>query len=60
MVLQRRSMDRGDVVEPKKPRGSFGCSVLTLYVSGYVGLDWPPTSASSGGFLVVKEAGLKG
>jgi hypothetical protein len=53
-------MDRGDVMEPKKPRGSFGCSVLTLYESGYVGLDWPPTGVSFGGFLVVKEASLKG
>jgi hypothetical protein len=41
-VLQQRSVDRGSIVEPKKPWASFGYSVLTLCVSGYVSLDWPP------------------
>jgi hypothetical protein len=41
-VLQRCSMDRGGVVEPKKPWVSSSCSVLTLYMSGCIGLDWPP------------------
>jgi hypothetical protein len=59
-VLQRRSMDRGDVVEPKKLWASSGYSVLTLCVSSCVGLDRPLPSAPSGDFLVVKEAGSRG
>jgi hypothetical protein len=38
-VMQQRPMDRGGVVEPKKPWASSGCFVLTLCMSGYVGLD---------------------
>jgi hypothetical protein len=41
-ALQRCSMDCGGVVEPKKPWTSSDCSVLTLCVSGCVGLDQPP------------------
>jgi hypothetical protein len=41
-ALQRHVVDHGGVVEPKKPWASFGYSVLTLCVSGYVGLDRPP------------------
>jgi hypothetical protein len=41
-VLQQCSVDRGGVMEPKKPWASSGYSVLTLCVSGYVSLDQPP------------------
>ena len=53
-------MDRGDVVEPNKPRASSDYSVLTHRVSSYIGLDRPPPGAPSGGILVVKEAGSRG
>jgi hypothetical protein len=47
-------------MELKKPWGSSDCSILTLYVLGYVGLDRPPLGGPSGVFLVVKEVGSKG
>ena len=59
-VLQQCSMDRGGVVEPKKPLASSGCSVLTLCVSGCVGLDQPPLGGPSGVFLLAKEVGSRG
>ena len=59
-ALQRRAVDCGGVVEPKKPWALSNCSVLTLYVSGYVGLDWPPLGGPSRVFLVVKEVGSRG
>ena len=59
-VLQRCSVDCGGVVEPKKPWASFGYSVLTLCVLGYVGLDWPPLGGPSGVFLVAKEVSSRG
>ena len=59
-VLQRCFVNHGSVVEPKKPWASSGCSVLTLYVSGYVALDRPPLGGPSGVFLAVKEIGFKG
>jgi hypothetical protein len=39
---------------------SSSCSVLTLCVLGYVGLDWPPPDGPSRVFLAVKEAGSRG
>ena len=59
-VLQRCAMDRGGVLEPKKPWASFDCSVLTLYVSGCVGLVRPPLGGPSGVFLAVKEVSFRG
>jgi hypothetical protein len=53
-------MDHGDVLEPKKPWASSGYYVLTLYVSGCVGLDRPPVGGPSGVFLVAKEVGSRG
>ena len=58
-ALQQRVVDHGGVVEPKKPWASSGCSVLTLCVSGYVGLDQPPLGGPSRVFLAVKEVGSK-
>jgi hypothetical protein len=54
-ILQRCSMDRDNVVELKRPWASFGCSILILYMSGYVSLDRPPLGGPSGVFLVAKE-----
>jgi hypothetical protein len=48
-------MDRGGVVEPKKPWASSNYSFLTLCVSGYVDLDRPLSGGPSGVFLEVKE-----
>jgi hypothetical protein len=59
-VLQQRSMDRGIFMEPKKPWASSGCSVLTLCVLGYVGLDWPSLGGPSEVFVVAKEVGSRG
>ena len=59
-VLQRCAMDRGFVLVLKKPWASSCCSVLTLYMSGYVSLDRPPLGGPSGVFLAVKEVGFKG
>jgi len=59
-VLQRRSVDGGGVVEPKKPWASSRCSVLTLYMLGCVGLDLPPLGGPSGVFLVMNEVGSRG
>ena len=53
-------MDHGGVMELKKPWASFGCSILTLYVLGYVGLDRPPLGGPPGVFLVAKEVSSKG
>jgi hypothetical protein len=47
-------------MEPKKPWTSSDCSVLTLCVLGYVGLDWPPPGGPSEVFLVVKKVGSRG
>jgi hypothetical protein len=47
-------------VEPKKPWMSSGYSILTLHVSGCVGLYWPPPGGPSGVFLVAKEVGSRG
>ena len=58
-ILQQCAMDRGGVLEPKKPWASFDCSVLTLYVSGCVGLVRPPLGGPSGVFLVAKEVGSR-
>jgi hypothetical protein len=41
-ILQRCAVDHGGVMEPKKPYASSNYSVLTLCVSGCVGLDLPP------------------
>ena len=59
-ALQRCAMDRGNVVELKKPSASFGCSVLTLCVSGYVGLDRPSPGGPSRVFLMAKKVGSRG
>jgi hypothetical protein len=59
-VLQQCSVDRCDVMEPKKSCASSGCSVLTLCISGYVGLDWPPLGGPSRVFLMAKEIGSRG
>ena len=56
-VLQRCSVDYGVVVEPKKPWVSSSCSILTLCMSGCVGLERPPLGGPSGVFLVAKEVG---
>lgn len=53
-------MDLGVVVEQKKPWMSSGCSVLTPWVSGSIGLDWPPLGTPFVGFLVVKASSLRG
>jgi hypothetical protein len=53
--LQRRAVDRGVIVEPKKPCVSSSCSVLTLCVSGCVGLDQSPPGGPYGVLLAVKE-----
>jgi hypothetical protein len=58
-ALQQRVVDRGGVMEPKKPWTAFSCSVLTLCVSGYVGLDQALPGGPSGVFLVVKEVGSR-
>jgi hypothetical protein len=58
-VLQQRVVNHGGVVEPEKPWTMFGCSVLTLCVSGCVGLDQPLLGGPSGVFLVVKEDGSR-
>ena len=60
MVLQQCAVDRGSVLELKKPWASSGYSILTLCMLGYVGLDRPPSGGPSGVFLVVKEVGSKG
>jgi hypothetical protein len=59
-VLQRCAVDRGGVLETKKPWASFGCSVLTLCMSGYVGLDRPPLGGPCGVFLVAEEVSSRG
>ena len=59
-ALLRCAMDRGGVVEPKKPWASSGCSVLTLYVTSCVGLDQPPPGGCSRVFLAVKEVSSRG
>ena len=59
-ALQRHAVDCGGVMEPKKPWTSSSCSVLTLCVSGYVGLDRPPLGGPSRVFLVMKEVGSRG
>ena len=53
-------MDCGDLMEPKKPWVSSGCSVLTLYVSGCVKLDRPPLGGPSRVFLAVKKVSSRG
>ena len=58
--MQRRSVDHGGVMEPKKPWVLFGCSVLTLYMSGCVSLDQPTIDGPSRVFLVVKEVSSRG
>jgi len=59
-VLLQRSVDRGDVMEPKKPWASSGCLVLTLYVPSGVDLDRPPLGGPSIVFLVAKEVDSRG
>ena len=59
-VLQQYGMDRGSVVETKKPWASFDCSILTLCESGYVSLGWPPLGGPSRVFLVAKEVDSRG
>jgi len=54
-VLKRCAMDRGGDLVLKKPWVSSSCSILTLYLSGYVGLDRPPLGGPSRVLLVVKE-----
>jgi hypothetical protein len=44
----------------KEALGLFDCSILTLYMSGYVGLDRPPPGGPSGVFLAVKEVDSRG
>jgi hypothetical protein len=56
-VLQQRSLDRGSVMELKKPWVLSSCSVLTLCMSCCVGLDRPPLDGPSGVFLVATEVG---
>jgi hypothetical protein len=58
-VLQWCAMDRGGVLEPKKPWASSGYSILTLCVLGCVGLDWPSLVGPSEVFLVAKEVGSR-
>jgi hypothetical protein len=58
--LQRCAVDRGGVVEPKKPWALSGCSVLTLYMLGCVGLDRRPLGGPSGVFSAVKEVDSRG
>jgi hypothetical protein len=53
-------VDRGGVVELKNPCVLSSCSVLTLCMSGYVGLDWPSLGGPSRVFLAVKEVGSWG
>ena len=55
--MQRRVVDRGSVVEPKKAWASSDYSVLTLCMSDCVSLDQPPLGGPSGVFLVAKEVG---
>jgi hypothetical protein len=59
-VQEGLAVDRGCVLEPKKPWTSSDYSVLTLFVSGYVRLDWPSLGGLSGVFLVAKEVGSRG
>ena len=59
-VLQWCAVDHGGVVELKKPWASSSYSVLTLCMSGYVGLDRPPLGGHYGVFLVVKEVSSRG
>jgi hypothetical protein len=59
-ALQRHIGNGGGVVELKKPCASFGCSVLTLCVSGCVSLDRPPLGGPSGVFLAMKQVGSMG
>jgi hypothetical protein len=60
MALQQCAMDRGRVVEPKKPWASSDCSVLKLCMSGYISLHRPPLGGPSRVFLAVKEVGSRG
>ena len=53
-------MDHGGVLESKKRWALSGYSILTLYMSGYVGLDRPPLGGPSGVIVVVKEVGFRG
>jgi hypothetical protein len=53
-------MDRGGVVELKKPWASSGCFVLTLCVLGCIVLDRPPPSGPSEVFLVAMEVSSRG
>jgi hypothetical protein len=59
-VQEGHAVDHGCVLEPKKPWASSNYSVLTLFVSGCVDLDWPSLGGLSGVFLVVKEVGSRG
>ena len=59
-ALQQCAMDRGSVMEPKKPWTPFDYSILTLCVLGGVGLDRPPLGGPFGVFLVAKEVGSGG
>jgi len=59
-VLQRCAVDLGGVLEPKKPWALFSYSILTLYVSGCVGLDQPPLVGPSGVFFMEKKVGSRG
>ena len=59
-ALKQCAVDRGGVMELKEPWASFSCSILSLYVLGYVGLDRPPPGGPSGVFLAMKEVGSRG